>query len=71
MYSLNMPPSSLVENIMGNHAKAVASRNHAFPLILREQETPKLDPVDHSVDNLQKISRVFFVKNNIISAIPN
>jgi hypothetical protein len=66
-----MPPSSLVENILDNHVKAVASRNHAFPLILRKQETPKQDPVDHSVDNLQKIGRVYFVKNHIIPAIPN
>jgi hypothetical protein len=48
----------------------VASRNHALPLILREQETPELDPVNHSVDNLQEIIRVFSIKNNIISAIP-
>jgi hypothetical protein len=66
-----MPPSSPVENILGNRAKAVASRNHALPLVLREQETPKPDPVNHSVDNLQEISRVLSIKNNIISAIPN
>jgi hypothetical protein len=52
LQSSNRPPSSLVENILGNHSKAVASRNHALPLILREQETPELDPVNHSVDNL-------------------
>jgi hypothetical protein len=59
-----------LENILGNHSNVIASRNHALPLILREQETPELDPVNHSVDNLQEISRVFSVKNNIISGIP-
>jgi hypothetical protein len=71
IYPSRKPPSSLVENILGNRKQEVAPSNHAFPLILREQETPKLNPVDHSMDNLQKISRIFFVKNKIIPTIPN
>jgi hypothetical protein len=44
----------------------VASSIQTLPLILRKQKGPLLNPVCGSSDNLQKISSLLSVKNNVI-----
>jgi hypothetical protein len=52
----------LEKEVMSNRQHPVASRNHILLQILREKESPKLDPPGSTPDNLQFFVRVCLLK---------
>jgi hypothetical protein len=65
------PPSSLEKEVLSNRQQTVAPNIHSLPLILRKKESPLLDPVRRTPNNLQKISSLLSVKNYVIPVCPN
>jgi microcystin degradation protein MlrC len=72
IYSVTMPSSSrLKKEVLNNHQQSIISNTHIISLILREKESPKLNPMNSLPNNLQKISALLFIKNIIISSSLN
>ena len=71
MNSTNMPTSNLAEKILCNRKQAVAPGSHMLPLIWREKERPKLNPVNIQPDNLEEIDTTCLVEHQIIHTSPN
>jgi hypothetical protein len=60
--STNMPLASLDVELLTDRRQIVASSNHRFPLIRREEVGQKLNPMSSQADNLQKYVPFFLLK---------
>jgi hypothetical protein len=64
-----MLPTTLVEDSPNDRHQTIAPSIHMSMLILAQKVGPHVDPVNSSMDSLQKLRRSATVKNNIISTI--
>jgi hypothetical protein len=64
MYSINMPPATLVEDSLNDRHQPSVANIHKLPLILGKEEGPQMDPVCGSMRQLITTSTV---KNDIIA----
>jgi hypothetical protein len=65
------PSAAPVEYIPSYRLQTVARKIHHLPLLLLLEIRPHTDPMGSHRDNLQKWVFLFYVKDKVISCIPN
>jgi hypothetical protein len=65
LYSIRMPPTTLVVDSLNDRHQSCASRIHMSPLLLWKEVRPGTDLVGSLVDNLQKGRTASIVKDSI------
>jgi hypothetical protein len=64
-------PTAMAKDSPNDRHQASSSGIHMHPMILWKEKEPHIDPMDSFVNNLQELSMVCIVKDDIIIAIPN